>query len=77
VAHYKYSKDLSQLNGREFDDIHRPGATSPYSGIYRCEGCGWSITALASQPLPGADHHQHTYQQGEIRWRLVVRSHFA
>jgi hypothetical protein len=77
MAHYKYSKDLTQLNGREFDDIHQPGAATPFSGIYRCEGCGWSITSLRLQPLPPPDHHEHAASQGAIRWRLVVRSHFA
>lgn len=76
MAYYKYSQFLSQQYGPEYDTIHEPGAQTPYSGVYRCEGCGHSITSVKPHPLPPQNHHQHTPAQGRIRWRLVVKSHY-
>jgi hypothetical protein len=73
MAKYKDDKYLTRAYGSEFDQIHEPGATAPYSGIYRCEGCGHEETSIASNRLPPQNHHQHTTYQGRIRWRLVVR----
>ncbi len=72
--HYKYPQFLSNSDASQFDLIHAPGATTPYSGIYRCEGCGNSIAANQGNPLPPQNHHQHTFAQGAIRWRLAVWS---
>jgi len=76
MAYYKYPQFLLQEQGSEFDTIHEPGQPTPFSGIYRCEGCGLSVTSVTPHPLPPQNHHQHTTQQGRIRWRLVVKSHF-
>ena len=68
-------KDLSYLtksNSADFDSIHKPGESSPHSGIYRCEGCGEAIASNLGNPLPPQNHHQHTKEQGDIRWRMIV-----
>jgi len=77
MAYYKYPQFLSQQNGSEYDNIYEPGTATPISGIYRCEGCGQSVTSVKPHPLPPQNHHQHTAAQGRIRWRLAVKSHFA
>lgn len=75
MAVYKYDKYLQQHNSSAFDAIHEPAAKTPYSGIYRCEGCGRNDVSTEGHPLPPQNHHQHTAQQGKIRWRLVVATH--
>jgi hypothetical protein len=75
MAYYKYLQLLSNQQGAEFDTLHHPAQVTPFSGIYRCEGCGLSITSVNSHPLPPQNHHQHSLQQGTIRWRLAVKSH--
>ncbi|WP_234744926.1 hypothetical protein [Burkholderia sp. WTPI3] len=77
MAFYKYGQYLSQEQTADFDQIHHPGTPTPYSGIYRCEGCGQSIVSTKQHPLPAQNHHQHTFVQGAIRWRMIVRTHFA
>jgi hypothetical protein len=77
MATYKYSKYLTVDSGTEFDAVHKPGADVPYSGIYRCAGCGKSSTNVKGHTVPTQNHHQHTAQQGDIRWQLVVMSHWA
>jgi hypothetical protein len=69
---YKYGNWLTQSNDAKFDEIHEPGDSTPYSGIYRCEGCGKEVTSVAGHPLPPQNHHQHEPSQGKIRWRLAV-----
>lgn len=75
MAVYKYSQYLQQLNHQAFDEIHHPGNATPYSGIYRCEGCGKNEVSTQGHPLPPQNHHQHSPNQGAIRWRLVVATH--
>jgi hypothetical protein len=75
MAFYKYGNYLSQENAPEFDTLHGPGQVTPFSGVYRCEGCGQSVTSVYQHPLPPQNHHQHPGMQ-PIRWRLVVKSHF-
>jgi hypothetical protein len=55
-----------------FDNVHSPGAATPFSGIYRSEGCGHEVALNAGNPLLPQNHHQHKPGQGSIRWRLVV-----
>ena len=69
---YKNPAYLSLSSNAAFDGLHRPGAPTPYSGIYRCEGCGQEATSVYPHPLPPQNHHQHTPAQGAIRWRLAV-----
>jgi hypothetical protein len=77
MAHYKYAQFLQQENGAEYDNILDVGKPTPLSGVYRCEGCGKSVTSIKDKPLPPQNHHQHTFGEGPIRWRLVVRSHWV
>ena len=72
VAFYKYSQYLSQSNDSKFDGTYSPGTPAPYSGIYRCDGCGSEAACNVTDPLPPQNHHQHSIQQGSIRWRLIV-----
>jgi hypothetical protein len=72
VIVYKYDQFLTKSDDEKFDKIHEPGTPTPYSGIYRCEGCGKEATSVHPHPLPPQNHHQHTAEQGKIRWRLAV-----
>jgi hypothetical protein len=72
MALYKYSHHLGSSDHQAFDAIYKPGDETPYSGIYRCEGCGKEIASNGGNPLPPQNHHQHTSYQGSIRWRMVV-----
>jgi hypothetical protein len=71
---YKYGNYLSQSNHGEFDELYRPGANCPNSGIYRCEGCGDEIASNKGNPFPPQNHHQHGLNQGAILWKLIVFS---
>lgn len=55
-------------------DTYHPGDAVPVSGIYRCLGCGREDTCNKFDPFPPQNHHQHTPDQGRIRWRLNVRA---
>jgi hypothetical protein len=72
MALYKYSNYITQSNDASFDSVHQPGYTTPFSGVYRCEGCGREIVSEGNKPFPPQNHHQHTTAQGAIRWRMVV-----
>jgi hypothetical protein len=72
MAQYKYAAYLTASDHAAFDEIFTPGATTPNSGIYRCEGCAREISSNVGNPLPPQNHHQHNVTQGAIRWRLIV-----
>jgi len=72
MALFKYGNLFQRSDHQAFDDIHQAASRTPYSGVYRCIGCGHEISSTAGHPLPPQNHHQHTYQQGAIRWQLVV-----
>jgi hypothetical protein len=72
MALYKYGQVLRQADHGEFDTFYPPAARTPWSGIYRCEGCGKEAVSTHEHPLPPQNHHQHTSGQGPIRWRLIV-----
>ncbi len=72
MALYKYIQYLAQSNDGAFDILHEPGTRAPHAGIYRCEGCGHEIGIAQGHVLPPQNHHQHTYAQGSILWRLIV-----
>lgn len=72
MALYKYPNVLGQTQDAAFDQIHHPGGNVPHSGIYRCEGCGREVVAEEARSFPPQNHHQHTPQQGAVRWRLAV-----
>lgn len=69
---YKYGAYLQQSQDASFDAVHRPGAVPPHSGIYRCPGCGREVVAEEGRQLPPQNHHQHTLQQGDVRWQMIV-----
>lgn len=72
MALYKYPQYLKTSDHTAFDTLTNPGATVPYSGIYRCEGCGHEMVSVHNHVMPPQNHHQHTSGQGAIRWRLIV-----
>lgn len=72
MASYKEARFLQQSTSDEFDVDRRPGTAAPFSGIYRCMGCGREVASNEDQPLPPQNHHQHAQGQGVIRWRLIV-----
>jgi hypothetical protein len=75
VAYYKQPNYFKQDTGSAFDLVHAPGVKTPYSGIYRCDGCGREDVSIKGAPLPPQNHHQHTPSQGSIRWRLIAATH--
>jgi hypothetical protein len=75
MANYKYGKFLDQSDHSAFDTLSDPGHVALYSGIYRCEGCGHNVVSTYGHPLPPQNHHQHSYGQGAIRWRLIAATH--
>lgn len=72
MAIFKYQSFLINSDHSAFDQFYAPGTATPYSGIYRCEGCGVNEVSTFSHPLPPQNHHQHSPEQGPVRWRLVV-----
>ncbi len=72
MALYKHKEFLVQDDDTAFEPDHRPGTVPQHSGIYRCMGCGREIVAEQDRKFPPENHHQHTTQQGAIRWRLIV-----
>lgn len=76
MAYYQDGNYLTQETASDYDLTHEPGATVPLSGVYRCDGCGKSVTCIKERKFPPQGHHAHTAAQGKIRWRLVVRSHW-
>jgi hypothetical protein len=72
MAIYKYSQYLRQAQDEIFDQENGPGTAAPRSGIYRCSGCNREVASNEGQPLPPQNHHQHSSQQGSVRWRLAV-----
>ena len=72
MATYKYNQLVNQNNSDAFDKIYEPGQRPKWSGIYRCEGCGKEISHTENQELPPQNHHQHSVNQGKIRWRMAV-----
>jgi hypothetical protein len=74
MALYKRSGDISASVSDAFDKEYGPGNTVPHSGIFRCLGCGREIASNAGTSFPPQNHHQHSYGQGAIRWRMAVYS---
>jgi len=73
MADYKYASILDHSDDKIFDTLYHPAATTPFSGIYRCEECAKEVTSIKDHELPSQNHHQHRPTQGPIRWRLIVR----
>jgi len=73
MALYNNGQYLTQSQDAAFSKDYNPGVQPPYSGIYRCMGCGREVVAEKERQLPPQNHHQHNMSQGTIRWRLIVR----
>ena len=72
MALYKHAAFVTQADDAVFDNAHHPGTPAPLSGIYRCPGCGREDVSTQGHPLPPQNHHQHTANQGHVRWQLIV-----
>jgi hypothetical protein len=72
MASYKHAQYLTKNESGVFDLNHQPGTPTPFSGIYRCMGCGREDVSTETHPMPPQNRHQHTMAQGAIRWRLIV-----
>jgi hypothetical protein len=72
MALYKYSAYLQPSDHQAFDLLNSPGTLTPYSGVYRCYGCGLEIAEVRGRPLPPQNHHQHVNQAVPIQWQLIV-----
>ncbi|HLE57524.1 MAG TPA: protein L [Rhodothermia bacterium] len=72
MALYKYTQKVRRSGDRAFDALQVAGAQTPHPGIYMCEGCGREIVSACGFPLPPQNHHEHTPEQGPIRWRMIV-----
>ena len=72
MAQYKFERHLKFCNDGVYDVVSPAGSPAPRSGIYRCDGCGLELTALAGQALPDVKHHEHHASQKLVRWKLIV-----
>jgi hypothetical protein len=74
-------KDGSVFNHRptdgNFDTIHLPGQITPFSGIYKCQSCGFECVSTKGHPLPpesvcSSHHPQWRAYSSAVSWRLVA-----
>jgi hypothetical protein len=78
MPNYKDGSLFRQLpTDSNFDTIHFPGQTTPFSGIYKCQACGFECVSTKGHPLPPermcANHHpQWKVYAGTVSWRLVA-----
>lgn len=78
MPNYKDGAVFNRLsNDGNFDTIHWPGQITPFSGIYKCQSCGFEAVSTKGNPLPPeracANHHsQWRGYQGTVSWRLVA-----
>jgi len=70
-ALYKYNQWVQQTTSDAFDKVYKPETATPFSGIYRCQVCGWNDVSTHGHPLPPQNHHQHPGNE-PILWRLLV-----
>lgn len=67
---YKNPNYIAKSDHSAFDDVHKPGAITPWSGIYRCTTCDVEVVSEKGKPLPPT--HAHKLQDHELRWKLAV-----
>ncbi len=72
MALYKNGSWIGHLTSEAFDKVYTPGTSTPHSGIYKCLGCNDEVASNVGNPLPPQNHHQHSTNQGAIRWQLAV-----
>jgi len=66
--------DSVNSNKTHWQSTYGPGNEVPISGIYRCIGCKKEITSNKGDPFPPQNHHQHPSSQGEVKWKLNIRT---
>lgn len=74
---YKISDSVIESvdsNKPHWTSTYTPGKEVPVSGIYRCIGCKKEITSNKGDPFPPQNHHQHSAIQGEVKWKLNIRT---
>lgn len=75
MALFQTDRFLHKIENKAFDKIHQPGEIAPFSGIYRCEGCGVELAVEDKQRLPShrtcVNHHPEG-RKGDVSWRLIV-----
>ncbi|WP_406235530.1 protein L [Isoptericola jiangsuensis] len=54
--------------------VYGPAEKVELSGIYRCLGCGLEVTCNKGDPFPPQPKHSHSDAQGDIRWKLNIRT---
>ncbi|QDZ01108.1 hypothetical protein FQ775_12375 [Nitratireductor mangrovi] len=74
MALYKDGNELTHTESEDFDKVHSPGDSAPFSGIYLCINCRDEYAYNAGDPLPPQNHRQHSANKGAIRWRLLVKT---
>jgi hypothetical protein len=72
-------KDAGYLIQSTTDAVHwkkryGPADDVPVSGIYKCLGCTKEITSNAPDKFPPQNKHQHASADGDIEWKLIVRT---
>jgi hypothetical protein len=78
MPNYKDGTLFNQLpNDANFDTIHMPGQLAPFSGIYKCVGCGFEAVSRSGDHLPPqVNCSQHAARwpnvYGEVRWKLAA-----
>lgn len=78
MPNFKDGSVFRQLpNDSNFDAIHAPGQATPFSGIYKCQSCGFECASVKTHPLPPErdcvnHHYQWKTSSGVVRWRLVA-----
>lgn len=72
MALYKDVSHMHASTSDAFDAVYSPGTSTPYSGIYRCTGCGKENVSEHGKSLPPQNHHVHAVSAPPIRWRLQV-----
>ncbi len=77
MPNYKYIQFFHKVDSPDFDKLLHPGTLAPYSGIYRCENCGFEASSTAGNPLPpardcGSHGSRWKCAPGTITWRLVA-----
>lgn len=72
MATFQNTTLVQNIKHTAFDQTYVPGATTPFSGIYRCDNCGDEVASNKGNPLPPQNHKQHTPAKGAIVWRLLV-----
>ena len=72
MALYKNLAWLTKSEDAVFDVVYSIGQKPVHSGIYRCLGCGREVVGEMERTLPPQNHHQHSPQQGAVRWQLAT-----